>query len=648
MSFLELYPNSTLIPNLGEQMLLKADSLFASGSIYGAHEAYLRICRVFELVGESLTYQEALYKLVLADCSVVDFCIDRWVPIALKYGPEHPEAKHFERILTASEGRLGLSARYFFRLDDRYRSASGLQTIKPIDVSRLLVGPDCVTGNEYDRYLQLGTNTSGYFLIDGVLLATIESLYSSSLEPYYAPRIVPTSEKKFLNFHYNLDDIEDMEEYIDYYYSVDRSLRTLDIVRVLISEKRASLDRIKTMEAKLEEQERRYFNPSFTDKLKNFLGMWQWFAFDYGSASSDLESTRQVLNLINETERTSNLVKATFDESSEITIGRQSAAIINSQNNVYIAPQITSMVNRVGRNSSRPHLHYHAYVIEGIGINAFAMPGGYVYISKELIDFVQNSEGGSEMLAGVIAHEISHIARQHAIKNLRKRLGWTVIDFAASKLSKKKYNEQLAAMLANLAMLKFSRDQELEADEQAIELLRRAGYNPNAIYWFLTKLQPLENNSIPGFLKTHPSIEDRLRALREAGVGEAQVSFAQKCSSPTSASENAHEPTPVQVQRRSESQSVWSSALNHKGTFHVHVLSANDSVRALSAVNRLDLKGYPYRLKQVEVNGRTWVRILVGRFPDLVSASAFRDSLLDKTGIDYCSIGVDPEPMSTR
>jgi cell division protein FtsN len=101
---------------------------------------------------------------------------------------------------------------------------------------------------------------------------------------------------------------------------------------------------------------------------------------------------------------------------------------------------------------------------------------------------------------------------------------------------------------------------------------------------------------------------------------------------------------PRAAQRRAESRVNWNSALDHKGSFHVHVSSFRDSARALLAQEREGFSELPVRLHPVDVEGRTWYRVLVGEFPDLLSAAAFRDSLLDQAGRDFCVIGIDPEP----
>ncbi len=106
----------------------------------------------------------------------------------------------------------------------------------------------------------------------------------------------------------------------------------------------------------------------------------------------------------------------------------------------------------------------------------------------------------------------------------------------------------------------------------------------------------------------------------------------------------APKPAPTVAQRRGESRSAWNSALDHMGSFHVHVSSFRDSARAHLAQEREGFGTLPFRLQPVEVQGRTWYRVLVGEFHDLSAAVAFRDSLLDQAGRDFCVIGIDPEP----
>jgi hypothetical protein len=103
-------------------------------------------------------------------------------------------------------------------------------------------------------------------------------------------------------------------------------------------------------------------------------------------------------------------------------------------------------------------------------------------------------------------------------------------------------------------------------------------------------------------------------------------------------------PAPPVVYRRDESRDIWNSVLDHKGNFHVHVSSFRDSARAILAQEREGYSDLPITIQSTVVKGRTWYRVHVGCFPDLVSAVAFRDSLLDQAAKEFCVIGIDPEP----
>jgi len=141
-----------------------------------------------------------------------------------------------------------------------------------------------------------------------------------------------------------------------------------------------------------------------------------------------------------------------------------------------------------------------------------------------------------------------------------------------------------------------------------------------------------EKADLPYFGGAEAVLRDSSRAL----AAPAETLAADAGEAPKAA--------PWAPRRRGESRSAWNSALDHQGSFHLHVSSFRDSDRALLAQEEEGYAGLPVRIQPVLVKGRTWYRVLVGRFPDLRSAAAFRDSLLDQAGKNYCVIGIDPEP----
>jgi predicted Zn-dependent protease len=162
---------------------------------------------------------------------------------------------------------------------------------------------------------------------------------------------------------------------------------------------------------------------------------------------------------------------------------------------------------------------YHFYVVEDDDINAFAAPAGHIYIHTQTILAAKNV---SE-LAGVIAHEIGHVACRHIAENYNRQRN-TGIGVRAAALAAAIFAgpaaataAQLGGGLAGVAYLNsFSREAELEADAFAVEALPRAGYDPNGLVSFFQTLHGESGDRPSDFLSSHPATADRAAAARAA------------------------------------------------------------------------------------------------------------------------------------
>ncbi len=188
---------------------------------------------------------------------------------------------------------------------------------------------------------------------------------------------------------------------------------------------------------------------------------------------------------------------------------------------------LQNYVNRVGRwvatQSERPDLPWTFAVIESGDINAFAAPGGFVFVTRGLYKLL----GDESELAGVLAHEISHVVKKHHLKIFQKS---TLIDKGSKLLSKEidhgKKSQALLGSGAEITSRGLDKDVEFEADRLGIVLAARAGYEP----WGLANvLQAISNvgsdNSVALLFKTHPHPDERLSALdvaTENSLGELQ------------------------------------------------------------------------------------------------------------------------------
>ncbi|WP_287128146.1 M48 family metallopeptidase [Candidatus Cyanaurora vandensis] len=192
----------------------------------------------------------------------------------------------------------------------------------------------------------------------------------------------------------------------------------------------------------------------------------------------------------------------------EIALGQQMHRQLLSQEfQVSRDRQSRNKVNQIGqrlaRVSPRPDLPFTFTVVQDREVNAFATLGGYVYVTTGLLQ-VANTQ---DQLAGVLSHEITHITDRHLLDQMQQR---AIAQGLASAVG---LNENtLVGLGTNLALnLPQSREDEFEADTGGINLMRRAGYNPQGMVTFLTKL--LRSSSSPSFLSTHPATQERIQAL---------------------------------------------------------------------------------------------------------------------------------------
>jgi predicted Zn-dependent protease len=160
---------------------------------------------------------------------------------------------------------------------------------------------------------------------------------------------------------------------------------------------------------------------------------------------------------------------------------------------------------------------YRFFVVADPEINAFAAPGGAVYVNAGTIRRARNV---SE-LAGVLAHEVGHVARRHVAENLARRRTVSVardLGIVAAAAAAGPAGASAASLLGGIASLaalnSFGREAEREADAFAVEILPRAGYDPEGLLTFFHTLMRDGGAAQAGFLSSHPATEDRIAAVR--------------------------------------------------------------------------------------------------------------------------------------
>ena len=201
----------------------------------------------------------------------------------------------------------------------------------------------------------------------------------------------------------------------------------------------------------------------------------------------------------------------------EVQMGAEYAAQINAQLPIVQDAEINRYVNVLGDSianlADNRGLDYHFYVVNAAEVNAFAVPGGFIYVNRGLIDRTQNLS----QLAGVLGHEIGHVVRRHSVKQMEKAqganiglvLGCTLINVCGSGAAQAAINIGGSALFA-----KFGRDDEREADVEAVKNVVRAGIHPNGIpdmFQILLNERNRNPSAVEGWFSTHPGEEERIR-----------------------------------------------------------------------------------------------------------------------------------------
>ncbi len=204
----------------------------------------------------------------------------------------------------------------------------------------------------------------------------------------------------------------------------------------------------------------------------------------------------------------------------EQTLGRALAAEVERSAKLVKDPVVTEYVNRIGQNlvrNSDARVPFTIKVIDDDEVNAFALPGGFFYVDTGLILAADNEAE----LAGVMAHEIAHVAARHATKNATRS---QILNLASIPLifvgGPAGYAVRQAVGLAMpMSFLKFSRDAEREADLLGMEYQYASGYDPEEFVKFFEKLHAKEKQQKHGFLAkafaTHPMTGDRIKRAQK-------------------------------------------------------------------------------------------------------------------------------------
>lgn len=205
----------------------------------------------------------------------------------------------------------------------------------------------------------------------------------------------------------------------------------------------------------------------------------------------------------------------------EVALGHENAAEINAQLPIVTDPAISSYIQDLGesiaKTTSRSDLDWHFYVVNTKQVNAFALPGGYVYVNRGLIE----SADRLDELTGTLGHEIGHVIQRHSVKqmqNARKaNIGVALLCTLTNICNTGVAN--VAIQVGGTAFFaRYSRLDELQADSEAVVNVMRAGYDPEGIpdlFQALLKEREYQPTIVDGWFASHPLEESRIHRAKE-------------------------------------------------------------------------------------------------------------------------------------
>lgn len=225
------------------------------------------------------------------------------------------------------------------------------------------------------------------------------------------------------------------------------------------------------------------------------------------------------------------LTACSVSQDQEVEIGRKNAGEINAKLPIIQDPAVAGYVQQLGlaiaRTTPRSDLDWRFFVVNSMDVNAFALPGGFIYVNRGLIERAQHLDE----LAGALGHEIGHVVRRHSVEQMEKvsgtniavGLGCQLTNLCSSDVARVAIQVGGAALLA-----KYSRQDEAEADSEAVVNVMKAGIDPQGIPVLFERLLEERRTAplrIETFFASHPLEEDRIDATRReiAALDPAQL-----------------------------------------------------------------------------------------------------------------------------
>lgn len=208
-----------------------------------------------------------------------------------------------------------------------------------------------------------------------------------------------------------------------------------------------------------------------------------------------------------------------LSESEEVELGRQAAVEVERRYPVLRNRSVQNAVNSLGQRLagySGRNIPYHFRVLDLPEVNAFALPGGYVYINRGVLELAANNNE----VAGVLAHEIAHVAHRHSIEQVRRAqkigLAGGLLDlFLGGRGTGGQIAVLAGQMVGTGVFMKYSRDAERQADRSAVRIMQRSGMDPIGMLTFLQRMERASGRRTSGWFSSHPSLKERQRNVAD-------------------------------------------------------------------------------------------------------------------------------------
>jgi predicted Zn-dependent protease len=215
-----------------------------------------------------------------------------------------------------------------------------------------------------------------------------------------------------------------------------------------------------------------------------------------------------------------------ISEAQEIQMGREAASSIRPTIGLVDNPALQSYVHQIGTreaaSSERPNLPWQFHVVDDPSPNAFALPGGFIYVTRGMLSLMTSEAE----LAGVLGHEIGHVTARHSVNQISKQqLAQLGLGLGSVFFPEARPFESLVGAGLELLFLKYSRDDEREADVLGFEYMRQRGYDVSEfddVFAALDRVGEDERGALPAWLTTHPAPAERVKAAQARADSVAQ------------------------------------------------------------------------------------------------------------------------------